>query len=947
MLRTRRRGRGWWFRPSPARRAVVHSSNGLRRGRWLGGRPQRKRQMEASLTCAVCLSLFEEPVTLPLCSHNFCRPCVAQCLALARNTAARAAAAASSSSCSAIPVPCPLCRKPCLLPPEDGAASLPLNTTLAEVVKLFRAGMEAAAAAAAGGEEGWWALAPSLATPCEKHPGRPMELYCRLCHRRGCGQCVSEEHRGLFHTVNLVGTVYQEEKLAFFSNLKKIRELHESLLKEVTSPKDAGVLMQSEEEIIKTELEKVCSALEKRKKQLLEDLENQKKRKEKEFLIWKRMKEVHRKTIENVLNDCEKLLDECDPHHFLEVACSLNQRMKTQLDLMQMASKHENQTECGQKQMDTTSIVNDILALNLTLLNSDADKGTSPRGSVCSISANCGNKCEDKKNTKNGFCPVAGEDIVLDNGRSIPTQYMSISVTAEFGSMSHEELRYNYYMKHQVRPGELQIQTLNENHTLPKSLFSKNTSDVLFCVRAEAKNQKKLRMLLQRQRLKRSNFSDSVGFTFKTEAVNFNFSGSNYNLHQLNVTEPQNDSKEISLSKDTNSCLNAAKIPLLPAVTVPSETPFPLTVFPKVHTSAVTSAATLNLHSLSGAAEQPTAPLVSCSSGNLTTPATKGSALSFKKESEVCSTLFLGKPVTQDGNTSNINGFNSSDSGSTATVTTTSSKLIIPANKNPFFSAFSTNTKSNWFQKTKPGSSDQTSFSFISPAEKIVDWNKADCFSIEKNTGHNSLASSTVISAKDVVCNSSITSNLASKMSSSVFDHTVTSKKPTVPNKRSSKTYISPCIFSYKGGPKNDCDILKPFCQIEYANEKSKMKSKEKISAAKKFVPSVNDVPVHQEPKHLLVSCSSSSSIDSTPKSEIVNMFVPQENVICDPAFSSLASAKLPERSNTFKNHVTAVKGQRSSVPEGASCTISSNSDTEDLSQASSASDSSSTSERR
>ncbi|KAH0616086.1 hypothetical protein JD844_026920 [Phrynosoma platyrhinos] len=904
--------------------------------------------MEASLTCAVCLSLFEEPVTLPLCSHNFCRPCVAECLSLARASAGGSSASSSSSSVS---VPCPLCRKLCPLPPEGGAAALPLNTTLAEVVKLFRAGREAAAGAGCE-EEACWALAPRLATPCRKHRGRPLELYCRTCLRGGCGQCVSEEHRGLFHAVNLVDTVYQEEKLAFFSNLKKIRDLHLSLLKEVNSPKDAEVVMQSEEEIIKTEFEKVCNALEMRKKQLLEDLENQKKRKEKESLIWKRMKEVHRKTIENV-------------------ACSLNQRMKTQLDLMQMASKHENQSEFGQKQMDTTSIVNDILALNLTAINLDADTGRmmSLFKLLSMVFHNIDFAFSLKKQI---FLPevvyVPYQQIVEISGKirktqkmdsvSIPTQYMSVSVTAEFGSMSHEELRYNYYMKHQVRPGELQAQTVNKSHTLPKTLSSKST----FCLNVEAKNQKKRKMqLLQRQSIKGTSLSDSVGFTFKAEAVNFNFSASNNNLHQLNLKEHQNDSKEISLSKNTNSCLNAAKIPLLPAITVPSETPFSLTLFPKVPTSAATSAATLNLHSLSGAAEQATGPLVSISSGNLTIPATKGSALSFKKESQVFSPLFHGKPVSQDCNTSNINGFNSSDSGATTTITITAPKLIIPVNENPSFSAFSTNDENNYFQKTKPGSLNQTSF--ILPVEKTVEENKAACFSREKNTGHNSLASPAVVSAKDFVCNSSITSNLASKMSSSAFDHTGASKtssafdhtgaskKQVVPKRLSSNNYSwtsnSPCVFSFKGAMKNNCDTLtmKPFSKIEYANDKSKMKPKEKYSAVKKSVPSVKDLPVHQELKHLACSSSSSSSIDSTPKSEIANMLVPQESVVCNPANSTLASAKPAERANTFENLAMAVEDQRSSVPKGASCTVNSDSDVEDLSQASSASDSSSTSE--
>ncbi|NXN41321.1 TRIM2 protein, partial [Rhinoptilus africanus] len=91
-------------------------------------------------------------------------------------------------------VSCPLCRKLCPLP-RGGAAALPVNTTLAEVVKLYRSG--AAGAAKAGEAEqgpGPSPLSPlALGGSCQKHPSRPVQLYCRMCRQAGCGQCVSEE----------------------------------------------------------------------------------------------------------------------------------------------------------------------------------------------------------------------------------------------------------------------------------------------------------------------------------------------------------------------------------------------------------------------------------------------------------------------------------------------------------------------------------------------------------------------------------------------------------------------------------------------------------------------------------------------------------------------------------------------------------------------------------
>lgn len=81
---------------------------------------------------------------------------------------------------------------------------------------------------------------------------------------------------------------------------------------------DKKALIQNEEVLIKTEFEKLYSALETRKKEQLGKLEVQEERKVKEHLIRKNMKEAYQKATEKC-SDCEKFLDECYPQHFLEV----------------------------------------------------------------------------------------------------------------------------------------------------------------------------------------------------------------------------------------------------------------------------------------------------------------------------------------------------------------------------------------------------------------------------------------------------------------------------------------------------------------------------------------------------------------------------------------------------------------------------------------------------
>lgn len=83
------------------------------------------------------------------------------------------------------------------------------------------------------------------------------------------------------------------------------------------------MVLNNDAEIIALEFGEIFKTLEMKKRQLLEDVENQRSKKEKEFQIWKKMKEAHKKTIENFLKDCEKLVHECDPQRFLEVMAFL------------------------------------------------------------------------------------------------------------------------------------------------------------------------------------------------------------------------------------------------------------------------------------------------------------------------------------------------------------------------------------------------------------------------------------------------------------------------------------------------------------------------------------------------------------------------------------------------------------------------------------------------
>ncbi|XP_032839859.2 uncharacterized protein LOC104361827 [Tyto alba] len=544
--------------------------------------------MEASLTCAVCLSLFEEPVTLPLCSHNFCRDCVLECLAsaeAARLQQQRGQGQARLSRGGPGPgggggaggarVSCPLCRKLCPLP-RGGAASLPVNTTLAEVVKLYRSGTAKAGEA----EPGPGLLSPlPLGGTCQKHPSRLVQLYCRMCRQAGCGQCVSEEHQGIFHSVNLIDTVYQEEKLTFFSSLKKMRIINEKLMNEISSqPKDMDMVLNTDAEIIAREFGEIVKTLEMKKQQLLEDVENQRSKKEKEFQIWKKMKETHKKTIENFLKDCEKLVHECDPQRFLEVACGLNTRMKTQLDLMNIASSYEKPLDYTQKKLDIKPVVNEILALKLMPVTvgivKDLPSGGNESSTKNTLFKNNIKEWQDQKNIPNTFLPVAGQEEALADGSRISTRLMSISEMSAFQNMSHEELRYKYYMERQKLTDESKTHTLPANKkykfVTAEALKDRSSGTPFVSSPTKANNTDKVKMgTLQRADGFERSFSGTSNHSIPSTSTNF--SETNGDLKLLH----ERGSQEVTtpaLSENIKDLVIKEKLPMqASAVIVSSE----------------------------------------------------------------------------------------------------------------------------------------------------------------------------------------------------------------------------------------------------------------------------------------------------------------------------------------------------------------------------------------
>ncbi|XP_035181045.1 uncharacterized protein LOC118166324 isoform X2 [Oxyura jamaicensis] len=862
--------------------------------------------MEASLTCAVCLSLFEEPVTLPLCSHNFCRDCVLECLASAQHQQrgpgpgqGQARLSRSGPGPGAGPgggggrVPCPLCRKLSPLP-RGGAAALPVNTTLAEVVKLYRSGAAGEPERGQGQGPGPGQGPLALGGSCQKHPGRLVQLYCRMCRRAGCGQCVSEEHQGIFHSVNLIDTVYQEEKLTFFSSLKKMRIINEKLMNEVSShPNDTDMLVNSEADIIALEFGEIFRTLEMKKQQLIEDLENQRSKKEKEFQIWKKMKETHKKTIENFLKDCEKLVHECDPQRFLEVACGLNARMKTQLDLMSIASSYEKPPEYTQKKMDIKPVVNEILALKLVPVNVGMVKDLSSGGNQNSTK-NTIKQWQDQKNILKMFIPVAGQEEALADGRRICTRFMSISEMAAFQNMSHEELRYKYYMEHQKLADEFKAQTLpaNKKHKFvaagsPKDKTS-GIPSVSLPTTASNRNRVNMGILQKEGGFDELNCFGTSNHRIPSTATNFSEQNGNFSLAHERGSE---ETTTPALSENLKDLLIREKMPMQSsAVTVPNGMDTNSSILGGLKPAASGAVAVSNSEFLDVSAETPASPFAFGACSNSLPRFIKNAAtFSFKKEDSkyIFPKFYLGKcdhEAKTDNQDESKFGKHSSVTKTTVSDASNSCNIESAENEKMFFPFPFSNSERN-----------SSAVSGVSNSFKLLSLSSLFNQS-EKPADQNTLSHmvENAFSPKKTVENDMLKPSVSVEQKANASESIITAPCST------SETGIAAGVDDVSESP------LLPSTNGTEKSEQEKMKSLDKtpLNIVKSASPECAEAASgHSHPK-----VEGSFPMDSSKKTESAEILA-DSNSSCSPP---LCSAVLPVKNeNASSTHLTIASTQQ------------------------------------
>ncbi|XP_056244903.1 tripartite motif-containing 13 isoform X2 [Seriola aureovittata] len=201
-------------------------------------------QLEEELTCPICCGLFEDPRVL-LCSHSFCKKCLEGLLEGNRGPAFRT------------PFKCPTCRKET---PHNGANSLQINYSLRGIVEKYSK----------------IRVLPKMSA-CKQHCDQPLNIFCATDLKLICGFCATtDDHKG--HKFCSLEEAYDHEKEAFEELLHGVESWQSadilSCLETLqTSKKKALQSVTKDAEKVTDYFDKLISALECKKNEILSDFE--------------------------------------------------------------------------------------------------------------------------------------------------------------------------------------------------------------------------------------------------------------------------------------------------------------------------------------------------------------------------------------------------------------------------------------------------------------------------------------------------------------------------------------------------------------------------------------------------------------------------------------------------------------------------------------------------
>lgn len=199
--------------------------------------------LEEELTCPICCCIFDDPRVL-LCSHSFCKKCLEGILEGNRGP-------------FRAPFKCPTCRKET---PHNGASSLQINYSLRGIVEKYSR----------------IRVMPRMSI-CKQHCGQPLNIFCATDLKLICGFCATTDaHKD--HKFSSLEDAYEREKKAFEDLLQRVESWQSAdiltcLETLQASKKKALQSVSKDAENVKDYFDKLISALECKKNEILSDFE--------------------------------------------------------------------------------------------------------------------------------------------------------------------------------------------------------------------------------------------------------------------------------------------------------------------------------------------------------------------------------------------------------------------------------------------------------------------------------------------------------------------------------------------------------------------------------------------------------------------------------------------------------------------------------------------------
>jgi ElaB/YqjD/DUF883 family membrane-anchored ribosome-binding protein len=159
-----------------------------------------KQVLEKEVTCALCLDLFKQPKKLP-CDHVYCRDCL-------RGLALRSLNATIS---------CPECRTLTQVPGND-VNNFPTafqTNRLIEAFQQVQVGVEIDS--------------PNVTEVCQVHPTQQLAIYCEVCKKQLCRDCVLMTQEHASHEYGFFEKVAPKNREKVISKLSQIKAQKSSI----------------------------------------------------------------------------------------------------------------------------------------------------------------------------------------------------------------------------------------------------------------------------------------------------------------------------------------------------------------------------------------------------------------------------------------------------------------------------------------------------------------------------------------------------------------------------------------------------------------------------------------------------------------------------------------------------------------------------------------------